>query len=638
MLSGLITTGPELNRLVEHADYLFLDYETIGVEYMRSPALGFSVLTNVGCGYVPLVSYRTEDDGVQRPPFDATLAGEILRPIIARVPTLNWAIKYDLHYLHRLTQTYPAHALDVQVAYWLLVEANTLKLKEVVEIVTDEPQEDYKDLERRAAEIVREQLLAQRETWVHQRKELYGELITANRTKANAIFPSRKVTGADIPIEWLVPYCIKDVLDTAGMWFGYVREGLKHDGLLDYFYSYEVPFTKVLWAMEEKGIAIDLDTLRSEEIVLEDSIARIDDEIAQIVGRQVNCGSIQQLQKLLFEELGFTPSGRLTKTGNNALDEEALQLCDLAHHDKTPIFGMLRQRRELDKVRGTFCVGLRDEIINGRVHTHFRQEGTQTGRLSSSDPNIQQIKKDGPIRKAFVPSVGLRFMKADLSQAELRILADRTQDPLLLEVYRDPKGDLHRKTMERVGITDRRLAKVLNFGVNYGIGPEAYHDNLFFEVGVDRPMDLCKQDIKNFYDVYRGIKPWKQRVWDWGKINGYVETRFGRRRHVDLDAKDYGTRAYAERQAVNVLIQGDVADIIKAAMVRINPQLSQFGASMLLQAHDELGFEYPPEVEREFAAFVRKEMETIIEAGIPILADIEVGNSWGETVKLERVR
>ncbi len=231
MLNGLITTGPELNRLVEHADYLFLDYETIGVEYMRSPALGFSILTNVGCGYVPLVSYRTEDDGVQRPPFDATLAGEILRPVIARVPTLNWAIKYDLHYLNRLTQTYPAIALDVQVAYWLLVEANTLKLKEVVEIVTDEPQEDYKDLEHRAAEIVRDQLHAQRETWLHQQKELYGELITKNRPKANAIFPARKITGADIPIEWLVPYSIKDVLDTAGMWFGYIRDGLKRDAL-----------------------------------------------------------------------------------------------------------------------------------------------------------------------------------------------------------------------------------------------------------------------------------------------------------------------------------------------------------------------------------------------------------------------
>lgn len=191
--------------------------------------------------------------------------------------------------------------------------------------------------------------------------------------------------------------------------------------------------------------------------------------------------------------------------------------------------------------------------------------------------------------------------------------------------------------MARLGLTDRRLAKTINFGVVYGIGPNSYHDNLFTNYGIDRPVKQCREDIDGFYATYRGVKPFKERVWEEGRRVGHVRTRFGRRRRLPFTSDDRSERSYAERQGVNCLIQGDVGDWMRGAMPVIDlGGIKEFGAGLLLQVHDELVLECPASESAGCAEYVKKTMEGVIpNFSVPIVADVGIGENWGETVKWE---
>jgi DNA polymerase-1 len=242
------------------------------------------------------------------------------------------------------------------------------------------------------------------------------------------------------------------------------------------------------------------------------------------------------------------------------------------------------------------------------------------------------MPKEGVIRKAFIAPKGKKIIRADFSQAELRVLADRTQDPILLNVYRTG-GDIHHETMVRVGFgDDRRAAKILNFSVINNTGPRTYHEQLYFDHGIYKPIEQCSKEIKEFYNTYKGINRWKARWVEMGRDLGYVTTRFGRRRRLpDLNSSVWKERGYAERQAVNLAIQGDVADLTRAAMVKVLPKLEAYDTLMLMQVHDELTFECPEGAEKEVMALVKETMETALEGfSIPIIADVASGVNWGE--------
>ncbi len=450
----------DLYSLVHGAEFIVIDFETTGLHQLKDEPVSFSVLTNKGVAFFPIAPYRSIDSAVTQPGLDRDVAGRILREETGGIPYLGHNLKFDAHYLYKIAGFYPRHTIDTQVGYWLLHEEGELGLKAIATRLLQKQLPDYKDIEAQASELIKSEILAHREQYVNEQK-LVGRKKTDARKEVSDLFPLRNATIFDIPIEWIAPYCVKDVLLTYWLWVAYVRPGLEAEGLLDYFYSVEMPFAKALWGMEQRGFQIDSNRLLQVEKELTVQSIDLENQFLSTVGRDVNLRSNQQLQELFFNEMGLEPIGKETKGGNPSLDEKALLQLHIEYGKKTPVFDILLQYRQLRKIIGTYTSSLVDLAYNGRVYTRFRHCGTVTGRLSSESPNCQNLVKQ--IKTAFVAPPGKLILEADYSQAELRVLADRTQDDLLLDAYRHGK-DIHTQTMEKLGLTDRRLAKVCNFG------------------------------------------------------------------------------------------------------------------------------------------------------------------------------
>lgn len=412
---------------------------------------------------------------------------------------------------------------------------------------------------------------------------------------------------------------------------------LKEQDQLSLLFDMEIPLANVLAKMEIAGIRVDRHTLQEMQVDNEAVIDRLTREIYALAGEEFNINSPKQLGVLLFEKMGLPLSAtKKTKTGYSTAVDVLERLAPEA-----PIVAKILDYRQITKLQSTYVIGLQDYIQeDGKIHTRYVQDLTQTGRLSSTDPNLQNIpirlEQGRLIRKAFRPSDDESvLLSSDYSQIELRVLAHISQDEHLIAAFNEG-ADIHTSTAMRVfGITDpddvtsndRRNAKAVNFGIVYGISDFGLANNL----GISRQQ--AKTYIDTYFDRYPGIKSYMDTVVREAKDKGYVETLFKRRRSLpDINSRNFNVRSFAERTAINSPIQGSAADILKVAMINLDKALvaGGFKARMLLQVHDEIVMEVPKDELLAVKRLVKETMETALTLSVPLLADENDGQTWYE--------
>ena len=408
---------------------------------------------------------------------------------------------------------------------------------------------------------------------------------------------------------------------------------VKEEGMDAVYYTIDFPLCPVLAEMEHTGILVDRDTLTAFEQMLTARIQDCESLIYGYAGGPFNINSTKQLGTLLFETLGL-PHGKKTKSGYSTNIDVLESL-----KDKHPIIPAIIDYRMLTKLRSTYAEGLLKVIASdGRIHTTFQNMVTATGRLSSTDPNLQNIpvrtELGGEIRKMFVPAQGCVLVDADYSQIELRVLSDIADDKAMQEAFRSGE-DFHTLTAATVfGVTPdavtpqmRRSAKAVNFGIVYGISDFS----LAGDIGVTRKE--ARAYIDGYLGHYTGVQTYMKDVVEKARETGYVETSYGRRRSLpELKSTNFNVRSGAERMALNTPIQGTAADIIKLAMIRVRNRMQQEGlnARLVLQVHDELIVECPETAAQQVMALVTEEMTSAAQLKVPLIADAHQGKSWYE--------
>jgi DNA polymerase-1 len=400
--------------------------------------------------------------------------------------------------------------------------------------------------------------------------------------------------------------------------------------------SIDFPTVQVLARMETAGVRIDPAQLGVMSGRMELEITRLSGEIYELAGKTFNINSPQQLGKILFEDLNLPAP---VKTGKGKVISTAADVLEMLA-EEFPIAKKVLEFRQIAKLKGTYVDALPALIdpFTGRVHTTFNQAGAATGRLSSSNPNLQNIpirtELGREIRAAFVPQPGWKLIVADYSQIELRLLAHMSRDSVLVEAFRNGE-DIHTRTAAEVfgipplmvGPDERRNAKAVNFGIVYGQTPFGLAQAL----GIDRKE--AEKYIRAYFERYSGVRRWLDLTIAEVRRTGVSINLFGRRRPIpDINSRNPNARGFAERTAVNTPLQGTAADLIKVAMIRIDQKLAGMGTRMLLQVHDELIFEAPPEEVQAVRAMVKQEMEGVRPMGValevPLVVDVGVGDNW----------
>ena len=402
------------------------------------------------------------------------------------------------------------------------------------------------------------------------------------------------------------------------------------------FYNIEMPLMPVLAEMEMNGVCLDTASLEETSKTLTTRMQDYEQRIYELAGQHFNIASPKQVGEILFDKLRITDKPKKTKTGQYVTSEDVLQQL----RNKHEIVADILEHRGLKKLVGTYIDSL-PKLVNpktGHIHTSFNQTITATGRLSSSDPNLQNIPirgEDGKeIRKAFVPEPGCLFFSADYSQIELRVMAHLSQDKNMIEVFREGK-DLHaatastiyKKPLEAVSRDERTKSKRANFGIIYGITVYGLAERL------DIPRDEARQLIDGFFETFPEVHDYMEKAKQTARSHGYVTTLFGRRRYLpDINSGNATVRGFAERNAINAPIQGTAADIIKVAMIRIHQRFKEKGirSKMILQVHDELNFSVLPEEKEIVEQIVIGEMQHAIELSVPLVADSGFGKNWLE--------
>jgi len=424
-----------------------------------------------------------------------------------------------------------------------------------------------------------------------------------------------------------------------GLLRGHLAPELERQGLTHLYQDVEVPLAPILAEMELAGVALDIGVLSGLSAELKERISAAEAEINQIAGYSINVNSPLQLQKLLFEELGLS-SGRKTTTGKVSTDSTVLESLREAH----PVVALVLEYRQLTKLKSTYIDALPGLVdpTDGRVHTSFNQTVAATGRLSSSDPNLQNIpirtELGRRIRRAFIPRAGNVLLSADYSQIELRVLAHLSGDPALVEAFGEGH-DIHAVTasvvfnvpLPEVTHDQRRAAKVANFGVLYGLSASGLQRDL------GMPLDEAKQFIAAYFGRFASVRAFLETIKSDAYRTGYVETIMGRRRYLqDLRAANPMLRSAAERMAINMPFQGSNADIMKVAMVAIRRRMRDAGmrSQMVLQVHDELVFDVLPDELDALAPVIKGEMRDAVELRVPVGVDVKVGKNWDQMTPL----
>lgn len=418
--------------------------------------------------------------------------------------------------------------------------------------------------------------------------------------------------------------------------YNVLKPRLKETGVEDLFYNIEMPLVPVLAEMEMTGVRLDTDALAETSKVLTERMHQIEQNIYGLAGHEFNIASPKQVGEVLFGEMKIVEKPKKTKTGQYVTSEEVLQQL----RSKAPIVDHILEHRGLKKLLGTYVDAL-PKLINprtGHIHTTFNQAVTATGRLSSSNPNLQNIPvrgEDGKeIRKCFIPEPGQLFFSADYSQIELRVMAHLSGDENMIEAFREGY-DIHAATAARIYKEDinsvsrdqRTKAKRANFGIIYGITVFGLAERL------DISRDEAKQLIEGYFNTFPGVHAYMEKAKETAREHGYAETFFHRRRYLpDITSHNATVRNFAERNAINAPIQGSAADIIKIAMVRIYERFQREGirSKMILQVHDELNFSVLPEEKERVEKIVIEEMQNAYPLHVPLVADSGWGENWLE--------
>ncbi|OHD07817.1 MAG: DNA polymerase I [Spirochaetes bacterium GWB1_36_13] len=435
-------------------------------------------------------------------------------------------------------------------------------------------------------------------------------------------------TLLDVSLETVKDYSCEDA-DITYRLYEVFEPKLVEAGVMPLFQSVEMPMVEILALMEKEGVGLDTHELSKIRVELEDKLAKTEESIYQMTGLTFNINSPKQIAQVLFEKMGIPPVKK-NKTGYST-NEAVLETLQ----NDYPVARELLNFRKYSKLLNTYINTLPDHLFHGRIHTCLHQTGTATGRLSSSDPNLQNIpikeEVGKRIREAFVPAPGSLLVSADYSQVELRIMAHFSEDSNMKKAFFDGI-DIHRRTAslifdipeEKVGDHERRIAKSINFGIIYGMGA--------FKLSQETGLGFrdAKIFIDKYFEVFEGVKSYIERLKENASRNGFVETLLGHKRYLQfINSKNKNLREADERMAVNTVIQGTNADIMKKMMIEIAPFIKDFDAKMILQIHDELLFEIKEEKLEIFESFLKEKMEGAVLLQVPLKVSIHSGKNWG---------
>lgn len=599
----LVDSHNALANLVDalnKANLIAFDTETTDTDPMRADLVGISLAVDTGHGYYIPLGHASGHQLTLKEVFQA-LSGPLTDSNIGKA---GHNLKYDFLVLKRAGLSVSPLTFDTMIAEWLINPASrNLGLKHLA--------------------------------WVRLGYEMtqIEELIGKGR---------EQVTMDQVPIAEAAEYAAADAAICLRL-IPQLQDELESHNALDLFNSMEMPLIPILAAMEQAGIKLDVDFFREFSHELEAKLAELETKIHGAVGYTFNLNSTQQLSEALFDKLGLDPPDRARKTASGFYSTAAgvLELMSGQH----PVVDWVLDYRELEKLRSTYVDSLPQQINpdTGRVHTSFNQTGTVTGRIASSNPNLQNIpirtEIGRRVRNGFVAQPGCQLLAVDYSQIELRIVAHMAQDKAMLAAFRAGQ-DIHATTAAAVHGIDlaevtpemRRHAKAINFGLIYGMS--AY--------GLTNATDLTLAEAENFIETYfkefPGVKHYLDGIREQAAQQGYVETLSGRRRYFPnlKQGAAHNIRQREEREAINAPIQGTAADIIKIAMLQLPSEIETAGlaARMLLQVHDELIFEVPEGELLKTAEVVRHVMENAYTLDIPISTEARVGISWGAMEKL----
>lgn len=583
--------------------YFAFDTETTSVNVMDAELVGISfAIDNHEAWYVPI-------------PADQVKAREIvdmLRPILENeaVEKIAQNAKFDYSMLKRYGVEVSDPLFDTMIAHYLLQPEMQHNM-------------DYLS-----------------EVYLKYRPIPTSDLINTKAKKSSeSLFDfdeeEKPQTMREVPVDKVMQYCCEDSDVTLQLYKVFKNE-LKKEKLEKLFYEIEMPLVKVLADMELTGVRIDVAALKESEGILNQELKNIEARITELAGHPFNPLSPKAVGTVLFDEMKLDPKAKKTKSGQYTTSEEVLQKL----RDKSPIIDEILNYRGVKKLLSTYIEALPQEINHrtGRIHAQFNQTVTATGRLSSSNPNLQNIpirdELGRELRKAFIPDEGEVFFSADYSQIELRLMAHLSQDPNMTEAFLSGE-DIHTATAAKIyhlpvgEVTklQRTKAKTANFGIIYGISVFGLASRL------NIPRSEAKQLIDGYFVTYPKVQEYMNKSIEVAREKGYVETLFGRKRVLaDISSANATVRGYAERNAINAPIQGTAADIIKIAMVRIARRIrkDKLNAKLLIQVHDELNFSVPQNELEKLQALVLEEMAGAVKLRVPLIADCGSGSNWLE--------
>lgn len=600
-ISTVVVDNPAaLEKLVEkleQAEMIALDTETTSTDPMQADLVGISLAVDSREGYYIPVGHK--GGGAQMPLAEVAAS---LKPVLEsntrKIAGHN--LKYDWLVLSQHGINIPQVHFDTMIAEWLTNPAShNLGLKDMAEV------------------------------YLHKQMTHIEELIGKGKNQ---------LSMAEVPFDKAAPYAAADAAVTFAL-VPALTEKLQRQNATELFHTLEMPLVTVLGRMEQNGIALDIPFFGKMAGELTTRLAEIEDQITQAIGYKLNINSTQQLSKALFETLKLEPPDRRQKTASGMYSTAAdvLELIRSQH----PVVELILEYRELAKLKSTYVDTLPLQVNpkTGRVHTSFNQTGSVTGRLASSEPNLQNIpvRTDlgRKVRNGFIAGEGQVFLSVDYSQIELRIVAHMAQDEAMLNAFRNGL-DIHAATaaainnipLEKVTRSLRSRAKAINFGLIYGMS----------SFGLSRSAEITLAEAEDFVRAYFNQFPGVKRYLDSVKMQasrqGYVETLLGRRRYFPnlQNQSNVNIRNREEREAINAPVQGTAADIIKLAMLKLPGALLQAGlnARIVLQVHDELLLECPVEELSETAQVVQQVMEQAYTLSIPLETDARSGKNWGE--------
>ncbi len=590
-----------LVKTLEAAEAVAFDTESTSTDPLLAELVGISLAVKPGQGYYIPVGHRS---GEAQLPMKQVL--DALRPVMSDPgkPKVGQNLKYDVLMLRKCGLLVAGLAFDTMLAEWLIdPSSHNLGLKDMAEVY-----------------------LGERMTHIE-------ELIGKGKAQRSM---------ADVGVAEVAPYAAADAEVTLRL-KPLLEKGMARTNAGHLFDELEMPLVSVLAEMEWNGILLDLPFFAKMNEMLSTRLAEIEKEIFTLVGKPFNVNSTQQLSDVLFGALRLEPPDRRKKTASGHFSTSADVLEEL--RGKHPVVDLILENRELSKLRSTYVDALPQQIapFSGRVHTSFNQTGSVTGRLASSNPNLQNIptrtELGRQVRNGFIAQAGWKLLSIDYSQIELRIVAHAAQDEAMLAAFRAGQ-DIHATTaaavygvpLAQVDKSMRRHAKAINFGLIYGMSA----------FGLSRSTELTLAEAENFVKAYFQKFPGVKRYLDETRLlaarQGYVETLLGRRRYFPnlASGSNPALRGREEREAINAPIQGTAADIVKLAMIRLPAALKAAGsqARLLLQVHDELVLEVPDDELLETAGLVRKVMEEAYQLSIPLETEARAGDRWGELTVL----